>query len=76
MNIFIYNNIFIIIIIRKLRILCKTWKKEADDLFDFEASDVIKSEFIINDFNKISKFFLVYFNDKYRFNDRSNKEGS
>ena len=64
MNIIIYNNIFIIIIIRKLRILCKTWKKEADDLFDFEASDVIKSEFIINDFNKISKFFLVYFNDK------------
>ena len=33
-------------------------------MFDFEASDVIKTEFIINEFNPNSKFYLVYFNEK------------
>ena len=47
-----------------MNIFCKTWKKDADDLFDLEANDVIKKEFKITEFNLNSKFFLVYYNDK------------
>ena len=43
-------------------ILCKSWKKETDDLFDFEACDIVKTELNIKEFN--SKFYLVYNNDQ------------
>ena len=49
-------------IIRTLTILCKTWKKETDDLFDFEANDIEKTEIKLKEFN--SKFFLIYNNEQ------------
>ena len=49
-------------IIRTLTILCKTWKKETDDLFDFEANDIVKTEIKLKEFN--SKFFLIYNNEQ------------
>ena len=45
-----------------MSILCKTWKKETDDLFDFEACDIVKTELNIKEFN--SRFYLVYNNDQ------------
>ena len=41
--------------------MCKTWKKETDDLFDFEANDIIETDLKIKDFN--SKFYLIYNNE-------------
>ena len=45
-----------------MNILCKTWKKETDDLFDFEANDIEKTELNIKEFN--SKFYLIYNNEQ------------
>ena len=45
-----------------MNILCKTWKKETDDLFDFEANDIVKTELNIKEFN--SKFYLIYNNEQ------------
>ena len=42
--------------------MCKTWKKETDDLFDFEANDIIETDLKIKDFN--SKFYLIYSNEQ------------
>ena len=42
--------------------MCKTWKKETDDLFDFEANDLVKTELQLKDFN--TNFFLVYYNEQ------------
>jgi hypothetical protein len=47
-----------------LNVECKTWKKEAEDLFDFEANDVITTELELKDINSYSKCYLVYSNEK------------
>jgi len=45
-----------------LNILCKIWKKETDDLFDFETNDIEETELKIKEFN--SKFYLLSNGDK------------
>ena len=49
---------------RTLNILCKTWKKEADDLFDFETNEVVKTDFTIKDLSSNNKFYITYYNNK------------
>ena len=45
-----------------MNILCKIWKKETDDLFDFETNDIEETELKIKEFN--SKFYLLSNGDK------------
>ena len=45
-----------------MNIICKTWKRETDDLFDFEANDLVKTELQLKDFN--TNFFLIYNNEQ------------
>lgn len=47
--------------------MSKTWKKETDDLFDFNADEIERSEITLTSFSQ--KFYLVYLDEKLQFID-------
>ena len=54
-----------------MRITSKTWKKDTDDLFDFDTNEVEIKKMTLSKFNP--KFFLVYTDEKLKLID-SQKE--
>jgi len=50
-----------------LKITSKTWKKDTDDLFDFDTNEVEIKKMILSKFNP--KFFLVYTDEKLKLID-------
>ena len=50
-----------------MNILCKIWKKETDDLFDFETNDIEETELKIEEeserlCSKVSMILIVFVN--------------
>jgi len=50
-----------------LRITSKTWKKDTDDLFDFDTEEVEMKKMTLSKFNP--QFFLVYMDEKLKLID-------
>jgi hypothetical protein len=50
-----------------LKITSKTWKKDTDDLFDFDTNEVEIKKMVLSKFNP--KFFLVYTDEKLKLID-------
>ena len=50
-----------------MRITSKTWKKDTDDLFDFDTNEVEIKKMVLSKFNP--KFFLVYTDEKLKLID-------
>ena len=42
-----------------MKIMSKTWKKDTDDLIDFDTENVEKKEMTLSSFNN-NKFYLIY----------------
>ena len=47
--------------------MSKTWKKDTDDLFDFDTEDIEIKEMTLSTFN--NKFYLVYYDEKLQLID-------
>ena len=50
-----------------MKITSKTWKKDTDDLFDFDTNEVEIKKMVLSKFNP--KFFLVYTDEKLKLID-------
>ena len=50
-----------------MRITSKTWKKDTDDLFDFDTEEVEMKKMTLSKFNP--QFFLVYIDEKLKLID-------
>ena len=46
----------------ELKIICRTWLKETEDLFDFETSNISNNDFSITNFDR-DHFILKYKTD-------------